>query len=454
MKKLFLLISVISAFAINSAKAQTDTRILFVFDASNSMNGYWERERKIEVATKLLIESLDNLAEAENVELALRVYGHQTKHIPGQQDCDDTELVVPFAEANNLVIAQALKRLNPQGTTPIARSLEKAAEDFPNEPGIRNVIILITDGIEACDEDPCAVSKALQAKGIILKPFIIGIGIDEKYKSTFQCVGNYFDATKEESFKTILDIVVTQALNNTTLQINLLDENGLPSISDTPFTLYDSRTGEILQNFVHTLNHKGNPDTLTLDPLFTYRLVTHTYPEIEIDNLSLKPGKHNVWEVEAAQGSIDLSFGSGRNEYSELNCLVMKNGDCELVNLQDFGSTEKYLVGEYDLKILTNPATFISGVQVNANEVSEVKIPSPGILFLQTGGNGHGGIFRKVNNQLELVKKFGEVNPSGRYTLQPGNYTVLFRSSSAKQTAYTIEKLIEIKSGVNTNLRL
>lgn len=441
-------------FAGFSAKAQTDTRILFVFDASNSMNGYWERERKIEVATRLLIESLDNLADAENVELALRVYGHQTKHIPGQQDCDDTELVVPFAEANNLVIAQALKRLTPQGTTPIARSLEKAAEDFPDDKNVRNVIILITDGIEACDEDPCAVSKALQAKGIILKPFIIGIGIDDKYKSTFQCVGNYFDATKEESFKTILDIVVTQALNNTTLQINLLDESGLPTISDIPFTLYDSKTGEILYNLVHTLNYKGNPDTLNLDPLFTYRMVAHTYPEIEIDELKLTPGKHNTWDVQAAQGSIDLSFGSGRSEYSDLKCLVMKDGECDLVNLQDFGTSEKYLRGEYQLKILTSPPTTIPKVIVLANEVTEVKIPTPGVLFLQTGGNGQGGIFRKVDNELELVKKFGDVNPSGRYTLQPGKYFVIFRSSTAKQTVYTIEKPIEIKSGSNTNLRL
>jgi Ca-activated chloride channel family protein len=79
------------------------------------------------------------------------------------------------------------------GTTPIARSLEKAAGDFPDLTA-RNVIILITDGIEACDEDPCAVSRALQAKGIVLKPFVIGIGIEEANQYSLKCVGNYYDA--------------------------------------------------------------------------------------------------------------------------------------------------------------------------------------------------------------------------------------------------------------------
>jgi Ca-activated chloride channel family protein len=37
---------------------------------------------------------------------------------------------------------------------------------FNDTRKVRNVIILITDGIEACDEDPCAVSRALMAKGM------------------------------------------------------------------------------------------------------------------------------------------------------------------------------------------------------------------------------------------------------------------------------------------------
>ena len=64
------------------------TRILFLFDASQSMIAKWESNTKFEVARRLLGNMVDSLQRLDNLELALRVYGH-TKHYP-PQDCDDT----------------------------------------------------------------------------------------------------------------------------------------------------------------------------------------------------------------------------------------------------------------------------------------------------------------------------------------------------------------------------
>ena len=203
------------------------TRILFVFDGSQSMYGRWESGTKIQVAQKLMGQMLDSLkgiqAEA-NFQLALRIYGHQ-KPVP-PQDCSDTKLEVPFGKGNIYRIKNVLRALNPMGTTPIAGSLMKAADDFPPCDNCRNIIILITDGVEACDGDPCVVSLRLQKQGIILKPFVIGIGMDENFKESFECVGTYFDAADENTFKNVLGVVISQALDNTTAQINLLDING------------------------------------------------------------------------------------------------------------------------------------------------------------------------------------------------------------------------------------
>ena len=77
-----------------SVDAKANTHILFVFDASNSMNAYWEGKRKIEVATSLLSESLASLYGIPGLKLGLRVYGHQTKFIQGEQDCDDAHRAV------------------------------------------------------------------------------------------------------------------------------------------------------------------------------------------------------------------------------------------------------------------------------------------------------------------------------------------------------------------------
>ena len=64
---------------------QPKSRILFIFDASNSMAGQWEGARKIDIAREILFEMVDSLEQMPNVEMALRIYGHQSPVPP--QDC-------------------------------------------------------------------------------------------------------------------------------------------------------------------------------------------------------------------------------------------------------------------------------------------------------------------------------------------------------------------------------
>ena len=68
---------------------------------------------------------------------------------------------------------------------------------------MRNIIILITDGIEECEGDPCAVALALQKNGVTLKPFVIGMALDLETIEAFKCVGNFFEAKDQESFEFI-----------------------------------------------------------------------------------------------------------------------------------------------------------------------------------------------------------------------------------------------------------
>ncbi|MEZ5011180.1 MAG: VWA domain-containing protein [Bacteroidales bacterium] len=208
------------------------TRILFVLDCSQSMAGLWGDDKKINIARKFLGRTIDSLGTYPDVEMALRVYGHQSVVPP--QDCNDTRLEVPFAPNNGYAIKRKMANLSPKGTTPIANSLSRAASDFPPCEECRNVIILITDGIEACDGDPCEVARELQQKGIILKPFVIGIGLDPEFEKSFECLGNLYNGSTEERFEEVLEIVITHGPNETTLQVNLLDAYGNPSETNIP----------------------------------------------------------------------------------------------------------------------------------------------------------------------------------------------------------------------------
>ena len=208
------------------------------------MFGHFGGKPKIDIAQRLLSEAVDSLRNMPNVGLALRVYGNRSAITPGNQDCDDTHLEVPFGPENVPQIKTVLKSTYPKGTTPIAKSLEATINDFTPCSNCKNIVILITDGIEACDGDPCAISRALRKNNIFLKPFVIGLGVLEEYKKNFYCIGNFYDAKDENSFRTILSLVLKEAVNSTSVQVDLLDVDGEPTETNVNMTFYDVKTGK------------------------------------------------------------------------------------------------------------------------------------------------------------------------------------------------------------------
>jgi Ca-activated chloride channel family protein len=423
------------------------TRILFVFDASNSMNARWQTNPKVKVAIDLLNESLDELQDKPNLQVGLRVYGHQSSISNSAQDCNDTKLEVPIGYNRFEAIKKRIKQLKCQGTTPIARSLEKAASDFSSCGNCRNIIILITDGIEACDEDPCAVSRALQEKQITLKPFIIGIGIDESMIADLECIGNFFDASSEETFADVLNVVITQALNSTTAQVNLLNVNDLPAETNVALTFSNHLTGEVLMNLVHTLNYRGLPDTLFLDPLYRYDIIAHTVPEVRILDQEIIPGIHNILALKTPQGDLEIKMNGRLNEYKTIRAIVRQKDSTQTLSTQPLNEKMRYLIGNYDLEILTLPRTYISDVNIRQNHTTTVEIPEPGTLTFKAQTPGYATILLEEGNKLSFVKSLDANRISETVHLQPGRYRVVYRSQASKETLYSIEKKIEIESG-------
>jgi Ca-activated chloride channel homolog len=429
------------------------TRILFVMDASNSMNAFWGNEPKINAARKVLLESLTPIENIPEIELGLRLYGHQTRIEPGKQDCDDTKLEVPFAPGNGPAIRQKMNSVLCLGTTPIARSLEKAAGDFPDNKA-RNVIILITDGIEACDEDPCAVSRALQARGVVLKPFVIGVGLEENSTYSLKCVGNYYDASTPEMFDRVLKVVIDQALNSTTTQLLLLTDDSKPTETNVPVTFYDQKTGQQRYNFVHTLTAKGVADTLNIDPVFTYRVVAHTVPPSVKENVAIEPGQHNVIALVAGQGDLELRTEGGMMSDNDVACIVRRKGDHGTLNVQRMNTTDRYRTGLYDLEVLTLPRLMIPDVAIKQSAVTPVRIPQTGVLNVNVTTPSHGAVFLKEGDALRWVVDLDADLARNQFRLLPGEYKVVLRSVRADRTLFSIEKDLTILSGRPTNLDL
>lgn len=422
--------------------------MLFIFDASQSMLGEWETDTKINIARKFLINMVDSLEKVPNVEMALRIYGHQSPVPP--QDCNDTKLEVFFSENNASKIRQKLRFITPKGTTPIAHSLELAANDFPPKPNCRNVIVLITDGVEACEGDPCKISLELQKKGISLRPFIIGIGLDLQFKKSFECIGKYYDASNEKDFSNILGLVISDALNTTTAQVNLLDIQSKPTETDVNMSFYDLISGQLKYNYMHTINFRGNPDTIELDPLLNYKMIVHTIPQVIVDSISLNPGKHTIIAADCPQGYLQMKF-DGVNQYQNLNAIVRKSSEMNTLNIQSVAKIEKYLIGKYDIEILTMPRIYTT-VDIKQSHTTTIQIPRPGLITVLMSAQGYASLYIEEENSLKWLYNLENNTTKETIVLQPGNYKIIYRAKNAKQTFYTIEKSFKVVGGVSNSI--
>jgi Ca-activated chloride channel family protein len=428
------------------------TRILFILDASNSMNAKWDEQTRIEAAKDLLAKAVDSLKDVPNLEIALRVYGHQSPITATYQDCNDTKLEIPFGPANHDKIKYRIKSILAKGTTPIARSLEAAAEDFPDQNS-RNIIILITDGLEACDNDPCVIAKKLKDKGVKVTPFVIGLGMDLSYLDKFNCIGPYFDAETKDAFRNVLKNVITKALVNTTVQINLNDIQKSPKETDVTMFLYEAGTKRLLYTFVHTINRFGNPDTLIIDPKYKYDLVVNTLPKLEKKNIAIVKNTHNTIVVDAPQGFIKVRFTNSTKPY-QVQARIMQINNPTTLNVQSMNSTDKYLVGKYDVEVLTLPRTYLT-LEVNQSSTAYVDVLAPGFLTYRSGNLVSAQVFiKREDNKLEWVCNIDPTLLTGSWQLQPGDYRIVYRQKKLKSSLFTIEKEFRIYSNKTTSVNL
>lgn len=437
----------------HSLSGQITTRILFIFDDSYSMYAPWNSNVKIEVAKKVMGEFLDSLKNEPNLELALRCYGHTTFFKP-ERNCKDSKLEVPFdvAKVNTQKIKQRIQRLEPLGTTPIAYSLGECTADFTPKSNCRNIVILITDGIEECGGNPCQVSMELQKKGIFLRPFVIGVGLDVKFADVFACMGKFYDVSNEANFKDVLKLVITEAISQTTVEVDLLDIFKKPTETDVDMTFYEAGTSKVKYNYLHTINHRGNPDTLVLDPDLSYDLVVHTIPPVEKKNISIVKGKHNIIPLDAPQGYLKLELDGTINNYNPTT-LIRKSGERTL-NVQNFGKTEKYIVGKYELEVLTLPRILLKDVEIRQSSTNLIKIPASGSISFMRQGAGYGSIYTDDGKTVTWVCNLSATLQNEIIYLQPGKYKVVFRYGPVKETLQTIQKNFEVRSGMPQTIRL
>jgi Ca-activated chloride channel homolog len=162
-------------------KASTDiTKVMIILDASGSMWGQVEGKPKIQIAREVLKDLLPEFGT--NIHLGLSAYGHRRKG-----DCEDIEILIPIGPNNANVIIKKIDTINPKGKTPLSEATRRAAKALKYTEE-RAIVLLISDGIETCNVDPCEVGAELAMNGIDFITHVISFDVKKEDQVGLKCL--------------------------------------------------------------------------------------------------------------------------------------------------------------------------------------------------------------------------------------------------------------------------
>lgn len=196
------------AFAL-ATLAHAEGKSIIVLDASGSMWGQIDGRTKIDIAREALAGVIGELPA--DSEMGLMAYGHREKG-----NCDDIELIVSPAAGTGQSIIDAANALQFLGKTPLTESVRRAAEALHSTED-KATVILITDGIETCAADPCALGTELETSGVDFTAHVVGFGLTEDEGKTVACLaentgGKFVAADDLASLATALETTVIVAV--------------------------------------------------------------------------------------------------------------------------------------------------------------------------------------------------------------------------------------------------
>jgi len=186
----------------------TEARVMIVLDGSGSMWQKIEGKTRIEVARDVIH---DLMADWDpEVQVGLMSYGHRRK-----EDCSDIETLVPVGPPQPQAVVVAVNALKPQGMTPLSEAVRRAAGDlaFTEKPA---TVVLVSDGIETCRQDPCELGAELEKAGVAFTVHVIGFGLTSAEEAGLRCLakntgGMYLSASGAASLLGALRQTIDQA---------------------------------------------------------------------------------------------------------------------------------------------------------------------------------------------------------------------------------------------------
>lgn len=239
-----------------------------ILDASGSMAGKVSGKTKMELAKEAILNFASTLPEGTKV--GLRVYGHKGSNEEKDKElsCQSSELVYSVNTYNAQQLQNALNSFQPTGWTPVAKSLQQAANDLNEFEGEqhKNIIYLVSDGIETCGGDPAAEAKKLKESSIAPVVNVIGFDVDDAGQKQLEQVaiasgGDYASVNTQDELSNEFDKAKEAAVDwHAWFQENKQKISDIGMINKDAFRNYRSVSKQLADE--EAANYKSSIDYL------------------------------------------------------------------------------------------------------------------------------------------------------------------------------------------------
>ena len=416
------------------------TAVMLILDASGSMWGKVEGRYKIEIAREVMAGLILDLPDRSLAGLV--AYGHRRKG-----DCSDVEELVPLGPLARKALVDRINAINPKGKTPITLSVQQTAVKL-KEREDETVIILVSDGKETCEGDPCELVRELKEAGIRFTLHVIGFDVTEEERLQLECMaeaggGRYFSADTVQDFQLAAREVVRES-----------HDSGVLEVSPT-------KSGKLFNGFVevYTVKHRRNvvsgyaddnkPFSMRIPP-GTYDIVVRDMsvpekPSIELKGIEVQLGKTSSETVEFALEGVLAVLATKAGEPFAAFFRMHKAGESSYFHSgytkpgQPLG--QKVMPGRYDVffrdhSVLNKPEDWVRDVVVEAGRTGKAVFDFPGsgtlALTVTQGGRPAAAFFRMHKAGESSYFHSGYTKPGQPLThdVQAGRYDVFFRDHS------------------------
>ncbi len=302
---LFAVLAVIP-LSLSSAATMAEkdsTRVILVLDASGSMWGKVGGKTKIEIARESIADLMKDWDPA--LQLGLMAYGHRR-----EDDCKDIELLVPVSKADPARIVRTVNAIHPKGMTPLSTAVKQAAEALDYKRA-KATVILVSDGVESCNADPCAVGAALKKASADFVAHVVGFDVKKEEQAGLVCLakntGGLFLAAKNAAeLNAALVTAVKQAKQTPNVMIVAVPAKGAQPFKTTDYVSIHSLGPDGKPVEKKIAGDYGNPTRFAL-PVGRYQARVKVGKGIAQAEFEVKPEKTTELTVVVGVGKVRIT---------------------------------------------------------------------------------------------------------------------------------------------------